>query len=109
MDLVKFEWSDADKKEEKEIEESVREGCGCEVLNGKPCSAQFTTSHYREMRNYCAELDRDSLDLVVLGQIMALTSTSEMVIKRKTERKKSTVLFRHLSQKVNDHTYETCE
>ena len=66
----------------------MREGCGCEVLCGSPCYTQFPASHYREMRNYCAELNRDSLDLVVMGHVMALTSTSEETKGRKTERKK---------------------
>ena len=58
------------------------------------------------MRNYCAKLDRDELDLVVMGQIMALTSTSEETKRRKTERKKCTVIYHHLSQKVNYNTIQ---
>ena len=79
---------EADKKDEKEMEDFMREGCGCKVLHGSPCFTQFPASHYQEMRNYCAELDRDALDLVVMGQIMAFTSTSKG---RRTKRKKCKV------------------
>ena len=85
------------------MEDFVREGCGCELLRGSPCYRQFSTSHYQEMRNYCAQLDHDALDLAVMGQIMAFTSTSEETKRRKTERKKCTVIFHHLSQKVKYH------
>ena len=49
--VVDIEWSEVDKKDEKEMEDFMREGCGCK---GSPCYTQFSTSHYREMRNYCA-------------------------------------------------------
>ena len=74
--IVDIEWSEVDKKVEKEMEDFMREGCGCKVL-------------------------RDALDLVVMRQIMALSSTSDETKGRRTERKKCTVIFRHLSVKVN--------
>ena len=104
--VVDIEWSEVDKKDEKEMEDFMREGCGCKVLHGSPCCTQFPAFHDREMRNYCAELDLFALDLIVMGQIMALSSTSDETKGRRTERKKCTVIYHHLSVKVNYHTIQ---
>ena len=50
-------------------------GCECNFNKGKRCSTWFEESHYQEIRNSCAELDHDSLDLVIKAQIMAHINT----------------------------------
>ena len=39
---------EADKKDEKEMEDFMREGCGCKVLHGSPCFTQFPASIIRK-------------------------------------------------------------
>lgn len=52
--------------------------CGCSrLLNGKPCSSLFTQEYYESMRDCCAEMTKAELDNLLLGQIMAFTSTDE--------------------------------
>ena len=65
-----------DEKEEEKVLKFVQDKCCCQLNNNSSCSDLFHITHYREMRNQCAELDHDSLDLVVMSQMMALMSNS---------------------------------
>ena len=51
-------------------------GCSC-LLNGKPCSSLFTQEYYESMRDCCVKMTKAELDNLLLGQIMAFTSTDE--------------------------------
>lgn len=52
--------------------------CGCTRLhNGRPCSTLFTPQYYQEIRDSCAEMTRGEPDCIIMGQIMALTSSDE--------------------------------
>ena len=61
-----------DEKEEEKVLKFVQDKCCCQLNNNSSCSDLFHITHYREMRNQCAELDRDSL---VMSQMMALIVT----------------------------------
>ena len=99
------EMRDVDIKEEENLDKFVREGCGCKLANGEPCSSYFTTEYYRSVRSQMAELTRTELDLVVMGQIMAnincspYTSTTKCH-RKATERKQTNVTFSHLGHPV---------
>ena len=55
-------------KEADLITEFTESGCECTTQ----CSKLFSRSHYECMRNQCAELSKENLDMVIFGQIMAL-------------------------------------
>ena len=69
-----------DEKEEVKVLKFVHGKCCCQLNNNSSWSDLFHIyiTCYREMRNQCAELDCDSLDVVVMSQIMALMSNSTM-------------------------------
>ena len=61
-------------EEEARIARYVACGCSCKHgPNKSPCHKLFTAAQYREMRDKCRELTRDELDLVIMGQLRALT------------------------------------
>ena len=59
-------------EEVRTITKFLEEGCGCE----RNCSAMFSRAHYELNRNWCSELPRELLEMAVMGQLMALTSSS---------------------------------
>ena len=68
-----LEWRDVDNIEEDAVKQFVEKGCGCRWK----CSRKFTCIHFVRVRNYCTELTRTELDLVLMGQIMAFLSEKE--------------------------------
>ena len=62
-----------DEIEKKKIETFCEQGCGCP----ENCSANYTLHHYKTLRSQCSELDHVTLDMVIMGQIMALTSITQ--------------------------------
>ena len=54
----------------------VRDTCGCNLSNGEPCSKAFTREHIESIHNHWLGLDHASLDLLLMGSIMAKTSDS---------------------------------
>ncbi len=71
---------------------------GCSLLDGAPCSRQFSLQHYKDMRSDTAELSWGELNMVLMGQVMALTCC-EQTIRRvrhlSTERQRNTTLLDH--------------
>ena len=55
------------------VSDFVENGCGCQLWKGRNCSLQFSIDHISDVRSYCASLSRTELDMVLLGQIMALS------------------------------------
>ena len=52
--------------------------CGCKrIINGTPCSSQFSPQYCLKMMDNCAELLKNDLDNIIKGQIMAFTSLEE--------------------------------
>ena len=64
--------------EDTKLSRFTQRGCGCTLLNNGPCYSQFSLDHYRTMRNNCAELSWRQLNMVLSGQLMALTSDPEL-------------------------------
>ena len=102
---VQCDLNELDRIEDEKVKIFLENGCGCNLNKGRPCFDQFPETHYREMRNNCAELDHPSLDHVITGQIMAQIHTSELLEHRgkqlEKERKHYRTHFYHLSKKVH--------
>ena len=86
-----------DEEERRKIEEFVDKTCGCKKVNGGPCSIPLADK-FGIVRARCAEMDKTSLDFIILGQLMALTSTSSQVTSRRrpsTERVRKSYAYYH--------------
>ena len=68
----------SDEFEKKFVTEFLAKSCGCKSWNNKPCSFQFSSDYITEVRSYCASLAREELEMVIHGQIMALSNLSEI-------------------------------
>ena len=66
------EMRDIDVKESQRIDQYLREGCGC----SRECSSRFDESFLLKMRSDCAQLTHEQLDLLVMGQLLAVLSCS---------------------------------
>ena len=83
-------------------------GCGCKNWNNKPCSFQFSSDYITEVRSSCASLARKELDMVILGQIMALSNFSEITYnknKKSIQRQKKYTKYFHYGQQVCPVTF----
>ena len=68
-----------DDMEDKLVSEFIRSGCGCTKDKGKPCSQLFSPEYVKSVRASCAELTREELDMVIVGQLVACMNTSATV------------------------------
>ena len=94
---------------EKSIAEFVDHGCNCSFgPNNTPCCKLFSIEHYLDMQSWCAGLTTSELDMVMMGQIMSLTDTSERTTslkhkERKRQRIRATYL--HKGKRVCKTTF----
>ena len=66
---VEIEERDVDIKErESQFWDST---CNCTTYKGGPCNRAFSIEYIRSIRDQCLSLDHQSLDLVLMGQLMA--------------------------------------
>ena len=85
-------------------------GCGCRLIPGG-CCHQFTQEHYEQVRSWCASLSRPELDMLLMGQIMSLTNTSELSVHstsyrhKEQERARSRMTYYHQGLKVCRSTF----
>ena len=89
----------------RDIENFVSNTCGCKKNNGGPCSAIFADKFY-SVRAQCADLDKQSLDCVLLGQMMALMNMSDEVHDRghpSVPRQRYSYAYYHEGVKVLPH------
>ena len=70
--VLQNEEREIDVKERQIIEEYFMEGCGCL----RRCSSHIDESFLSKMRSNCAELTHDQLDLLVMGQLLAVVNYS---------------------------------
>ena len=87
----------------------VASGCTCKHGKGKtPCHTQFTATQYRHSRDECRDLTRDELDLVVMGQLQALTKRDTLTQKERAtnaERVQTSTVYQFGGHKVCCKTY----
>ena len=58
-----------DETESRKITEFLDTGCQCDL----ECYELFPRAHYELIRNQCSELSHEALNMVIMGQLMALT------------------------------------
>ena len=85
-----------DEEEETNIMEFVQRGCGCTMGRKGPCSALFTREHYQTMRADAAALTWSELNMVVMGEVMALTTMGSH---------NQTTIFQHRGHRVCRKTF----
>ena len=81
-----------DDEEDKKISDCV---CGCNMQKKGPCSALFSRQHYTTMRAAAAALTWGELNMLVMGEIMALTGM---------ETRNHTTIFHHRGHRVCRNT-----
>ena len=90
---------------EQRLSEFLSSGCGC----SKQCYKMFVVGHYQDVRDQCAELSRDELDHVLLGQIMANMNITTIVGPKSkhspTVRKRPGVTYSHQGQSICKLTF----
>ena len=103
---------DIDKREEDILDWYSSQGCSCSLgPDGSPCFAQFSRDHYATMREDCAQLTREEKDILIMGQIMAMSNTSTLTRHsshhRHTpqERKRSRAAYFHQGNRVCLRTF----
>ena len=78
-------WDD----EERKVAQFVARGCSCNHCpNHTPCHSLFSPTQYSEMRDECQELTTGEFDLVVMGELRALTLSDDRT-QRSSERVRS--------------------
>ena len=94
-----------DTNEEELVAEFVSTGCSC----SKQCSSQFSSGYIQDMRAHCLELSRNELDMVLLGQLIASTNTSNKVAKEsrhlEKERERAYTTYYHAGKVVCAKTF----
>ena len=97
---VEVDFRQLDIDEDSVVEDFMRESCGCKKWDGKPCSGQFHPLYVKVTRLNFSELTTEQLDLVIMGQLIANSSTSDTVVTesrhKATERRKA--YTRHFHQ-----------
>ena len=78
------EHDDTDDEEQRRIARFLAGGCSCKLLDGRPCSSQFSTSMLQRARDECRQLTREQLDVVVMSQHRALCQRNPLTQKSKT-------------------------
>ena len=73
MDRGESDVREIDEKEQKEVMKFLNDGCGC----ARKCSKKFHLAKVTDMRNNCAELSRDELDMLVMGEVLSSTSYTD--------------------------------
>ena len=91
-----LEWRQVDDIEKDAVKQFLEKGCGCK----RKCSSYFSQQQYEKMRNECTELTHSELDLVLMGEIMAFSSTKEV---------HTTSTFFHLARKVPNKNMNICK
>jgi len=92
---LSLEYRYEDESEARAITAFLEVGCQCESL----CYDFFSRSHYELVRSQCSELTHESLDLVVMGQLMALTPGGG---------RSAQCTFMHKGRQVNEFKKHLC-
>ena len=89
-----------DTVEENELSKFVENGCHCQ----RKCSSLFDEAHYSMMRDSCAELSHEELDMFIMGELSVFMYDTDEVgeySRHKTQpRRRPKSDFRHREKKV---------
>ena len=69
-----------DVEEDQIITKFTESGCGCSAHSGRPYSTQFTVDYIKVTRLTLRELSKSELDCAVMGQLLAHSNTSVIVV-----------------------------
>ena len=70
-EVGELEWQPSNLSEQKKFDELVAAGCGCQKgLDNASCSSLFITEYISTFRFSCAELSKEELDMLAIGQIV---------------------------------------
>ena len=67
-----------DIEEEQLVAMFLEGGCGCSKWKGQACVRQFTGSIIQESRSQCQQLSRGELDMLLMGQLVAIGNISDI-------------------------------
>ena len=70
-------------REREKIQTYLTEGCGCV----KNCSSFYDESYVTKIRSDCAELTNGELDMVVMGQLLALSGRVSRICDKQKKKK----------------------
>ena len=75
-EVCEIEWQPCDLSKQNIVEEFVAVGCCCRKgFNNTSCSLPFNTEYMSTFRSSCAELSKQELDMIVIGEIVAFTNS----------------------------------
>ena len=81
--IVALDACTIDVNEEGKIQEFATNGCTCQLGHKQqPCCTTITSDEYKSYRISVLELTKKELDLVVIGQIAAMTNLSDVRVNR---------------------------
>ena len=98
-------------EERQKVLDFFTKGCGCAIFKDRPCSGMFNYEYIYDFRSQCAELTRAELDMMLLGQLSALTDTSEQsansLVHRHSpaSRQRSYTHFLHRGKRICRNTF----
>ena len=76
-----LDYSLEDTREVQAVDEFMNQGCTCHLgVQGPPCSQQLTRETIESTRQYCLDLTKSEVDLLVLSQIHSLQSTAHSLL-----------------------------
>ena len=92
-----------DLREKEVIDRFLSDGCDCK--KGVPCHTLFTREYYETVRAQCQELDRSTLDMVIMGYLLGSLNTSTEVARSSShrtpkERERQRLKYYHRGQMV---------
>ena len=90
------EHDETNDEEQRRIAWFLTSGCSCKLLDGIPCSIQFTALMLQEARDECRQLTREQLDMVFVGQLHALCHRDPLTQKykaRNSDRKRTYIPY----------------
>ena len=79
------EHDETNDEEQRRIARFLTSGCSCKLLDGIPCSTQFTALMLQEACDECRQLTREQLDMVVMGKLHALCHRDPLTQKNKAQ------------------------
>ena len=102
IDVGALELRLIDEEEMTKIDDFVKQTCGCKNSNGGPCS-DVLASKFSLLRAQCAELDKTSLDYVMLGELMAMTKTSDITSRKRPSKLRERQSYDYSHEGVKVH------
>ena len=102
------EHDETNDEEQRRIARFLTSGCSCKLLDGIPCSTQFTALMLQEARDECRQLTREQLDMVVMGQLHALCHRDPLTQENKaqnSERKRTFTPYHFQGHRVCRDTF----